>query len=49
MRRVGNVAQTGKKKIVYSMLRVKPAGKRPLGRHRHRWEGNIKMDFKEIG
>jgi len=43
---VGNVVCTGKKKIEYRMLRVKPAGKRPLGRHRQRWEGNIKMDFK---
>jgi len=27
----------------------RPEGKRPLGRPRHRWEGNIKMDFSEIG
>ena len=26
-----------------------PAGKRPLGRPRHRWEDNIRMDLKEIG
>ena len=26
-----------------------PAGKRPLGRHRHRWEKNIRMDLKDIG
>jgi hypothetical protein len=31
VRRVGNVAHTGKKKIEYRMLKVKPAGKRPLG------------------
>ena len=24
-------------------------GKRPLGRHRRRWEDNIRMDLKEIG
>jgi hypothetical protein len=23
--------------------------KRPLGRHRHRWEDNIKLDLREIG
>jgi hypothetical protein len=23
-------------------------GRRPLGRHRRRWEENIKMDFREI-
>jgi hypothetical protein len=27
----------------------KPEGKRPLGRPRHRWLGNIKMDPREIG
>jgi hypothetical protein len=27
----------------------RPEGKRPLGRPRHRWEHNIKMDFREIG
>ena len=26
----------------------KPTGKRPLGRHRCRWEDNIKIDSKEI-
>jgi hypothetical protein len=27
----------------------KPDGKRPLGRHRHRWEDNINVDFQEVG
>ena len=27
----------------------KPEGKRPLGRHRCRWEDNIKMDLQEVG
>jgi hypothetical protein len=26
----------------------KPEGKRPLGRLRHRWVDNIKMDLEEI-
>ena len=26
----------------------KPEGKRPLGRHRHRWEDNTKMDLEEM-
>jgi len=26
----------------------KPEGKRPLGRPRHRWENNIKMDHQEV-
>ena len=28
---------------------VKPEGKRPLGRPRLRWEGNIKIDLQEVG
>jgi hypothetical protein len=27
----------------------KSEGKRTLGRPRHRWESNIKMDLREIG
>jgi hypothetical protein len=27
----------------------KTEGKRPLGRPKHRWVPNIKMDFREIG
>jgi len=26
----------------------KPEGKRPLGRPRHSWEDNIKMDLQEV-
>jgi hypothetical protein len=26
----------------------KPEGKRPLGRPRHRWEDNIKLDLQEV-
>jgi hypothetical protein len=24
-------------------------GRRPLGKPRHRWEDNIRMDFREVG
>ena len=34
---------------VHRVLVGKPEGKRPLGRPRRRWEGNIKMDLQEIG
>ena len=27
----------------------KPAGKRPIGRHRSRWDDDIKMDLQEVG
>jgi hypothetical protein len=27
----------------------KPEGKRPIGRPRHRWEDNIKMNLQEVG
>jgi hypothetical protein len=32
----------------YRVLEGKPGGKKPLGRHRRRWEDNIKMDLREI-
>jgi hypothetical protein len=38
-----------KKKTAYRILVGKPEGKRPLGRPRRRWVGNIKMDLREIG
>jgi hypothetical protein len=39
----------GEKRNVYRLLVEKPEGKRPLGRLRHRWIDNIKMDLLEIG
>jgi len=39
----------GEKRGVYGVLVGKPEGKRPLGRRRRRWEGNIKMDLQEVG
>jgi hypothetical protein len=37
------------KRNTYRILVGKPEGKRPLGRPRHRWLNNIKMDLREIG
>jgi hypothetical protein len=34
---------------VCRVLVGKPEGKRPLGRPRRRWEGNIRMDLQEVG
>jgi hypothetical protein len=39
----------GEEKVVYRVLIRRPKGKRPLVRPRHRWEGNIKLDFRETG
>ena len=32
----------------FKILTGKSTGKRPLGRPRHRWEDNFRMDLKEI-
>jgi hypothetical protein len=32
----------------FNILRLKPTGKRPLGRPRPRWEDNIRMDLVEV-
>jgi hypothetical protein len=43
------MAHMGEGRGVYRVLVGKPEGKRPLGRRRHGWEENIKMDLREIG
>jgi hypothetical protein len=49
-RLVGHVARMGESGNAYKKILVgKPERKRPLGRPRHRWEDNIKMDLEEIG
>jgi hypothetical protein len=48
MRWAGHVARTREERGVHRVLVGKPEGKRPLGRPRHRWEDNIKMDFQEV-
>jgi hypothetical protein len=49
MRWVGHVAYMEEGRGVYRVLVGSPKGKKPLRRPRHRWEGNIKMDLREIG
>jgi hypothetical protein len=34
---------------VCGVLVGKVEGRRPLGRLRHKWEDNIKMDLREVG
>jgi len=38
----------GEGRRVYRDLVGKPEGKGPLGRHRRRWEDNIKMDLQKV-
>jgi len=45
----GYVTRMGERKGIYRVLVGKPEGKRPLGRHRRRWEDNIKIDLQEAG
>jgi hypothetical protein len=49
MRWAGNVAFMGEKGNTCRILVGKPEGKRQLGRRRHRWVDNIKMDLREMG
>ena len=39
----------GEKRGSYRVLVGKLEGKRPLGRPRHRWVNNIRMDLQEVG
>jgi hypothetical protein len=49
MRWAGHVVRMGEGRCASSILVGRPEGRRPLGRPRHRWEGNMKMDLREIG
>ena len=44
----GAYSTMGDRRGVNRILVGKPEGKRPLGKHRHKWEDNIKMDFQEV-
>ena len=48
MRWVKHVVCKGERRGVHRVLVGKPEEKRPLGRPRHRWEENIKMDLQEV-
>ena len=49
MRWAGHVVRMGYMRGVYRVLVGKPEGKGPLGRPRHKWDDNIKMDLQEVG
>jgi len=42
----GECSAYGGRRIVYRVLVGKPEGKGPVGRHRRRWEDNIKTDLQ---
>jgi hypothetical protein len=44
-----HAARMGERGGAYRALVAEPEGRRPLGRPRHRWEDNIKMDLREVG
>jgi hypothetical protein len=39
----------GERRGAYRALVGKPEGRKPLGRPRHRWEDNSKMELREVG
>jgi hypothetical protein len=45
----GHVAHVGERRGIYRVLVKNPEGKSTLGRHRCRWENNIKIDLQEVG
>jgi len=45
----GHVARMGEERGACRVLVGKPEGRRPLGRPRCRWVGNIRMDLQEVG
>jgi hypothetical protein len=49
MRWAGHMVCMGEVRSAYSILVGRPEGRRQLGRPRHRWQYNIKMDLREIG
>jgi hypothetical protein len=49
LRWAGHVARMGERRGAYRALVGKPDGRRPLGRRRHSWEDNIKMDLRQVG
>ena len=47
LRWTGHVSRMEEGRGAFKIVTGKPTGKRPLGRHRHRWEDNIRMDLKK--
>jgi hypothetical protein len=45
----GPCSTNEEKRNACRLLVGKPEGKKPLGRRRHRWVDNIRMDLGEVG
>ena len=48
LRWAGHVERIEEGRSAFKILTGKPTEKRPLGRPRHRWVDNIRMDLEEI-
>jgi hypothetical protein len=48
VRLVGHLARMRETRISYKIFVGKTEGRRPLGRPRHRWGYDIRMDLREI-
>jgi hypothetical protein len=49
MRWAGHIAHMGDRRGAYRILVGKPEERRPLVRHRRRWESNIRINPREVG
>ena len=49
LRWAGHVARMEEDKSAVKIFAGKPTEKRHLGRHRCRWEDNIRMDLEDMG
>jgi hypothetical protein len=45
----GHLAHMGLRRGAYRVLVGTREGQRPVGRPRHRWEDNIKINLQEVG
>jgi hypothetical protein len=45
----GACSAYGERRGLYRVVVGTPEGKRPLGRPRHVWEDNIKVNLREVG
>ena len=48
LRWAGHVARMKEGRSAFKILTSKPTGKRPLERHKCRWEDNVRTDLEEI-